>query len=188
MDKEVVKKVHLLICICSLVLSINYMMYVKQNINEIKLINLNTNIIIKPDNYYAINNKIEEKKPSLAKQTVKLKSNKTLSRGGELEYDMTFELTFYSGLACENSKYGAVNCKGVKLFDGIVANNVLPYGTKIKLEGWGNVEVLDVGGSNFDTPHRLDVYVPRIEGESDNEYYNRVQRMGRVKVQGKIIK
>ncbi|MBZ9622940.1 hypothetical protein G9F71_008740 [Clostridium sp. FP2] len=131
---------------------------------------------------------IEDNKIKMIKAK-KLKENKvTASRGGEVEYNMVFTLTFYTNLTSENSSAGGINCRGIKLYDGMVANNKLPYGTKIKLEGWGTVEVLDVGGSNFDVSHRLDVYVPREGGESDNEYFKRVQRMGKVKVQGKIVK
>lgn len=119
----------------------------------------------------------------------KLKQDRiTASRGGNIEYDMVFELTFYTNLASENSSAGGVNCRGIKLYDGMVANNKLSYGTKIKLKGWGTVTVLDSGGNNFDVSHRLDVYVPREGGESDHEYFKRVQRMGRIKVQGFIVK
>jgi hypothetical protein len=117
----------------------------------------------------------------------KLKEDRIAARR-EVEYDMVFTLTFYTNLSSENSSAGGVNCRGIKLYDGMVANNKLSYGTSIKLKGWGTVEVLDVGGSNFDVSHRLDVYVPREDGESDHKYHRRVLNMGRVKVQGKILK
>jgi 3D (Asp-Asp-Asp) domain-containing protein len=191
MTKDIIKKASMLVCMCSLVLVIISIPHTKKNeVAEVTLpiVELNRTVKIKsPNSNLVIQNKVEEKKQPLDKQIVAIKTNKTLSRGGSIDYDTTFELTFYSGLACENSKYGAVNHKGVKLFDGVVANNVLPYKTKIKLDGWGMVEVLDVGGNDFDSSKRLDVYVPRNKGESDGDYYNRVQKMGVVKVKGKII-
>jgi 3D (Asp-Asp-Asp) domain-containing protein len=201
-NKEMMIRFCILCGICGATLGINTALHNK-NYNGIKISQENKVEIKQLDNYEKFMNLVSDsrieleatkKKQEQAEQTRQLKvkqnerKNVSLSRGAFVEYDMTFELTFYSGLNIENSKYGAVGCRGVKLFDGVVASNVIPYGTKIKLQGWGNVEVLDSGGSNFDAPHRLDVYVPRIDGENDREYYKRVQKMGRVKVQGKIIK
>lgn len=102
------------------------------------------------------------------------------------EKEKTFILTFYTSLDCENG-YGAITCRGQKLQDGIVANNVLPLGTKIQLENIGEVVVSDRGGADFNSSNRLDVFVPRRHGESESHYYNRVNNMGRVKVKGTII-
>lgn len=201
MSKEVIRKVYILIGICCLVFTIRTTLHIRQNnsssqkitntiivdaIKEKKPILEKQSVNIKTTKTISKYNQIAYTPPS-KKQTVTLKTNRTISRGSLVEYDTTFELTFYSGLVCENSKYGAVTHKGLKLFDGVVANNVLPYKTKIKLKGWGTVQVLDVGGDSFNSSRRLDVYVPRLEGESDDTYYNRVQKMGRVKVKGKII-
>jgi 3D (Asp-Asp-Asp) domain-containing protein len=202
MTKEVARKICIAIGVYLLTFSVILVNNVRENnINEVKVLPIVERITTKTKAYNSdmANNTVIEKKPMIIKQKsepkksiiekqkTKVKSNITPSRGKQTDYDTTFELTFYSGLVCENSKYGAVTCKGVKLFDGVVANNVLPYKTKIKLSGWGVVEVLDVGGESFDSPYRLDVYVPRIKGESDNKYYNRVQNMGRIKVKGKLI-
>ena len=64
-------------------------------------------------------------------------SKPKLSRRPQVQYQ-NFILTFYTSLDCENG-YGAITCTGKKLRPGMVANNVLPLGTKIYLEGWGNV-------------------------------------------------
>lgn len=99
-----------------------------------------------------------------------------------------FELTFYSSLNCENG-YGAITSTGSKLFDGVVASNHYKINTKIKLQGWGEVTVLDRGSDKyFNNDYRLDVYIPREPNESDSHYYSRVNKMGRVKVKGTIIK
>lgn len=198
MTKKVIRKSSILVVLYSVVFMFCSPIYVevnKTNTGENQTKEATTIIKTKSDPHdIVVLDKPKEEKQIVKKPTKPTKPtnkiinpNKTPSRGGSIDYDTTFELTFYSGLVCENSKYGAVNHKGVKLFDGVVANNVLPYKTKIKLDGWGMVEVLDVGGNNFDSSKRLDVYVPRNQGESDSEYYNRVQKMGCVKVKGKII-
>jgi 3D (Asp-Asp-Asp) domain-containing protein len=99
-----------------------------------------------------------------------------------------FELTFYSSLNCENG-FGAITSTGSKLFDGVVASNHYKINTRIKLQGWGEVTVLDRGSNKyFNNDYRLDVYIPREHGESDSHYFNRVNKMGRVKVKGYIVK
>lgn len=98
-----------------------------------------------------------------------------------------FELTFYTSLPSENGGY-TVTCLGEDLQYGMVANNVLDLGTEIYLEGWGTFTNSDRGGSNFDVIHRLDVLIERGYGENDSEYLKRVNKMGRVKVMGYIVK
>lgn len=122
--------------------------------------------------------KIEEQK--------KQQDQHSLSRGGIEEE--TFILTFYTSLDSENSSAGAVTCTGSKLRAGMVANNVLKLNTKIYLEGYGNVVVADTGGVNFNTRNRLDVFIPRKNGENDYQYKKRVLSMGKIKVKGYIIK
>ena len=101
-----------------------------------------------------------------------------------------FELTFYSSLDIENySGCGGITCTGGKLFDGVVASNYYKINTQIKLQGWGEVTVLDKGSDKyFNNDYRLDVYIPREHNESDSHYYSRVNKMGKVKVKGQIIK
>ena len=111
----------------------------------------------------------------------------TISRGGNINEE-TFELTFYTSLSEENGDYEGVTCNGSKLKGGMVANNKLPQGTKIITKEFGELTVSDRGGKNFNVSNRLDVFVPRINGESDRQYRKRVMSMGRVKVKGIIIK
>lgn len=99
---------------------------------------------------------------------------------------MEFVLTFYTDLDCENG-WGAITCEGKPLRSGIVANNVIPLHTKIYLDGYGEVEVADRGGSNFNSPHRLDVFVARWSGETDAQYKQRVLNMGRQTVKGYYV-
>ncbi|MBY6838651.1 hypothetical protein [Clostridium botulinum] len=100
-----------------------------------------------------------------------------------------FELTFYTSLNCENSIHGAVNCHGQKLSRGTVANNSIPQFTQIYLEGYGEVTVSDKGSFKFfNNSYHLDVFIERELNESDKNYFNRVNNMGRQKVKGRIIK
>lgn len=116
-------------------------------------------------------------------------NKKSLSRGGSnINNEVEITLTFYTSLAEENGGFSGINCSGKKLTPGTVANNVLPLGTKIYTKEFGTLTVADRGGNNFDTIHRLDVYIPREEGESDKDYLTRVNDMGKVKVKGYITK
>ncbi|MBC2582375.1 hypothetical protein [Clostridium sp. DJ247] len=124
-----------------------------------------------------------------SKETLNNNSEKKqLSRGSDINNELDITLTFYSGLADENGGFKGINCSGKKLTPGMVANNVLPQGTKIYTKEYGTLTVADKGGSNFDTVNRLDVYVSRNSGESDEIYRKRVTNMGRVKVRGYIVK
>lgn len=115
-------------------------------------------------------------------------SEKQPSRGGHIDNQVDITLTFYTGLPEENGGYTDINCTGNKLTPGTVANNVLPLGTKIYTNEFGTLTVADRGGSNFDTIHRLDVYISRKSGESNSNYMKRVNDMGRVKIKGYIVK
>ncbi|WP_411682321.1 hypothetical protein [Clostridium thailandense] len=127
----------------------------------------------------------EDKAPA---NSNKNQDSSQLSRGSNLGYEIDIVLTFYTSLAEENGGYRDINCLGQKLTPGMVANNVLPLGTEIHTNEFGTLTVSDRGGNNFNTIHRLDVYIPRNNGESDSDYLKRVNDMGKVKVNGYIIK
>lgn len=101
---------------------------------------------------------------------------------------LTFELSFYTDLNCENG-YGNLTASGKILADGMIANNFLPFGTKIYIEGYGMKTVEDRGSKKyFNSVNKIDVLVPRLSGENDYEYYKRVNAMGRKHVVGYIFK
>lgn len=101
---------------------------------------------------------------------------------------VTFQLSFYSDLNCENG-YGNLTASGKRLTPGMIANNFLPFGTKVYLEGYGVKTVEDVGSSRyFYDVSKVDVFVPRYYGESVGSYYRRVNNMGRRNVTGYILK
>lgn len=100
----------------------------------------------------------------------------------------TFELSFYSDLNCENG-YGNLTANGERLSAGMVANNFLPFNTKVYIEGFGTKRVTDRGSKKYFTNvTKFDVFVPRNGGESDDAYYRRVNNMGRKHIKGYILK
>ncbi|MFW2490132.1 3D domain-containing protein [Clostridium chromiireducens] len=100
-----------------------------------------------------------------------------------------FILTFYTSLNSENSSAGPVTCQNKPLTHGGVANNVIPQNTNIYLEGYGQVTVNDRGSDKyFGVDNRLDVFIEREPGESDRQYYQRVNSYGVQKVNGYIVK
>ena len=99
---------------------------------------------------------------------------------------VTFKTTAYTSLPEENGGY-ETTCNGKPLEGNIVANNTLPQGTKIYLDG-EIYEVGDKGSSRFDNPNRLDMLIERNPGETDSSYKNRVSEFGVQYIEGYIIK
>lgn len=98
----------------------------------------------------------------------------------------TFKNTAYSSLPEENGGY-TVTCNGEPLVGNIVANNTLPQGTRIYMNG-KIYRVADRGSSRFNNPNRLDVLVQRLPGEDIDSYRQRVSDYGVKYTQGYIIK
>jgi 3D (Asp-Asp-Asp) domain-containing protein len=132
--------------------------------------------------------KIEFEQKKTEEERLKKEKQLEAQKKNDIAEFKEFELTFYSSLNCENG-FGAITSTGHKLFDGVVASNHYKINTKIKLQGWGEVVVLDRGSDKyFNNDYRLDVYIPREQGESDSAYFKRVNKMGKMKVKGYIVK
>ena len=103
--------------------------------------------------------------------------------------EVVWEVTYYTDLPEENSyEYGGVNATGEPLAKGMVANNQLALGTKIYVEGYGLKTVEDRGSKrHFSKTNRIDIFIPRKNGESDEAYYKRVNKLGRDKLKGYIF-
>lgn len=100
-----------------------------------------------------------------------------------------FQLTHYTDDDAENIPgQPSTTCTGEKLVDGMVASNHYPLGTKIQLEDGRIVTVSDRGGSDFNNPNRLDVFVERLPGESNSAYKKRMLDLGIISMRGYIIK
>ena len=91
------------------------------------------------------------------------------------------KMTFYGDFAHENGGYAGIDCNGDKLVAGTVASNYYPQGTQFEFNGQ-IFTVRDRGGSNFNNPNRLDVFVPRLNNESDSDYTKRIRHYGVKKV------
>ena len=99
------------------------------------------------------------------------------------------EISYYTDLVIENSKYGNITATGKTLQNGMIANNHLDFGTNVYIEGEGMKVVEDRGSERyFSTVAACDVFVPRIPGENNTEYFNRVNAKGRHYKQAYIIK
>lgn len=101
-------------------------------------------------------------------------SKKTIGVGTPVKITMTF----YGDFAHENGGYAGIDCNGEKLVLGTVASNYYPQGTQFEFNGQV-FTVRDRGGSNFNSPNRLDVFVPRLKNESNRDYSNRIKEYGR---------
>lgn len=99
---------------------------------------------------------------------------------------MTFVTTAYSSLPEENGGWN-VTCNGKPLEGKIVANNTLPQGTKLYLNG-EIYTVADRGSSRFNKINRLDVLIEQNYGESIDQYRKRISNYGVKKINGYILK
>lgn len=101
--------------------------------------------------------------------------------------EVTFQVTVYTDLADEGSGTG-ITASGLPVGPGVAANNVLPLGTKIYVEGLGNYTILDRGGYEFYSKTRVDLFLPRNPGENDVSYKKRALYFGRQFIKGYIYK
>lgn len=97
------------------------------------------------------------------------------------------QVSYYTDLNCENG-FGSINCKGKRLQDGMIANNIMELGTQIYIPELGLKTVEDRGSKKyFDRIDAIDVFIPRQFGETDRQYYKRVNNLGIHKATGYII-
>ena len=145
----------------------------------------------KPVQTKPVQTKPVQTKPVQTKTTkpIATKPIATKSEADSSKKTINFELTFFTTLPQHNGGW-TVTSTGKKLvgLKNTVASNYYPLGTKIFLEGIGEVTVRDRGGPNFNSPKRLDVLVQRKSGESNSAYTKRVWAMGRQKVKGYLTK
>ncbi len=107
---------------------------------------------------------------------------------------INIELTFYTGLVCENTIHGAVDAIGNDLKYGTVAiPRDFELGTQFEIDGYnGTFNGTDRGSIYHirvkdDGTIRLDMFIPRNDGESDDAWWERVNAMGRIHTTGYII-
>lgn len=108
----------------------------------------------------------------------------------------TFVVTYYTSLGMENGGYENLAARGNELKEGTVATSAhIPFDTKFNLPEIGEV-VVDDRMAGWAVEKRkadhgehtipVDVYVPRAEGESDEDYFTRVDNMGVKVVDGTV--
>ena len=101
-------------------------------------------------------------------------------------------LSHYTDSAEENGGYAGLDAMGQKLKWGTLASNNFKKGTKIYIEQYEHVfTVSDVGSSKYlkklsDGSIKVDVFVPRRDGESRTDYRQRVLNLGIIKTYGYI--
>lgn len=133
----------------------------------------------------SIQEQIEKDRIEFEKQKAE-KENESKEQNKEWQ---EFIVSFYTGLDEENSIYGAVNCRMKPLERGMVANNTLPYGTKIYLDNdYGIRTVADTGGVNFNTSNRIDMFVEKRDDENEHQWKKRSDSYGIRYIRGYIIK
>lgn len=128
----------------------------------------------------SLKNQLNAKKEVSAKTASADYPTQSISRGtASRGTPVTITLTFYGDGADENGGYAGLNAYSQKLSAGMVASNVYPRGTQFQLPSGQILEVQDKGGSHFNSYNRLDVFVPRLSGESDDAYARRISKLGR---------
>lgn len=99
--------------------------------------------------------------------------------------EIEFKVTAYSSLPEENGGY-TITCNGEPLEGNILANNTIPQGTKVILDGV-EYEIADRGSSRFNKRNRVDMLIERLPNESVDEYRKRVSDFGVKHIKGYII-
>lgn len=120
------------------------------------------------------NNKLNSYNVSSYARNIDKEKDKHKEKGTPIQ--MT--ITFYGDGADENGGYAGITATGAKLQDGMVASNYYAFGTKFKLNG-KVYTVSDRGGSSFNSPNKLDVFIPRRAGESTSAYKARIRKYGK---------
>lgn len=104
--------------------------------------------------------------------------------------EVNFKISFYTSLACENTKYGAVDAMGNSLKYGTIAvPKNIPLKSKFHIDDEEFV-ARDRGGKIKwidENTMKIDIFIPRKKGESDSQYYKRVNNMGIQSAKGYYI-
>ena len=139
-------------------------------------------------------NPVEEQPVVSAPQTIQEKEKPKENTSTVKEVNV--RVSFYTSLASENGGYAGMNAINGRLSLGsISAPKSIPFGSIISIPEMQNLlgitefTVDDRGGAIYvrdDGVYKLDVYVPQRQGESDNDYFNRVNNMGIVNTKAKI--
>lgn len=108
--------------------------------------------------------------------------------------EINVEISFYTSLIEENTPLGGIDAQGNPLVWGTLAvPRSVKLGTKFEIEGYeGNTFVARDRGSvkhiriKEDGTYRIDMFVPRKQGENDSQYWQRVNNYGKIKRKAKM--
>lgn len=136
----------------------------------------------------------EEKKSEVAS------TNYDISNKKENYIPTTFSITFYTETDGENGGWGGMVANNKKIAPGMVAGGSRSqFGQRICIPSFGQhiaglegiqefvIEDLMAEHEYAKGDNRIDVYVPKLPGESESAYENRVNSYGRYQVQGYLI-
>lgn len=107
-------------------------------------------------------------------------------------YGIDVEMSFYTSLIEENTSYGSVDAQGNPLTFGTIAiPRDIALGTRLHINNVGDFVGRDRGSRKHirikeDGTWRIDVFIPRIKGETDNQYWRRVNNYGKVKERASV--
>ena len=133
-------------------------------------------------------NKVNERFDRIEEQRRQEEEKKRREEEERNSYNIELIFSFYTSLSSENGGNEGIACTGSKLKYGDLASNVWGLGTKFKTQDGQIFTVTDKGGSHFNSYNRVDCYMPRQTGESDYQYYKRVNNMGHKTITVKLIK
>ena len=142
------------------------------------------------ENYYKLKEEFKTKQNIINRVNERFDRIEEKKRKEEKENSYNIELifSFYTSLSSENGGNEGITCTGSKLKYGDLASNVWGLGTQFKTQDGQIFTVADKGGSHFNSYNRVDCYIPRQIGESDYQYYKRVNNMGHKTITVKLIK
>ena len=144
------------------------------------------------ENYYKLKEEFKTKQNIINRVNERFDKIEEQRRQERIEkensYNIELIFSFYTSLSLENGGNEGITCTGSKLKYGDLASNVWRLGTKFKTQDGQIFTVVDKGGSHFNSYNRVDCYIPRQIGESDYQYYKRVNNMGHKTVSVKLIR
>ena len=141
------------------------------------------------ENYYKLKEEFKTKQNIINRVNERFDKIEEKKRKEEEENSYNIELifSFYTSLSSENGGNEGITCTGSKLKYGDLASNVWELGTQFETQNGQIFTVADKGGSHFNSYNRVDCYIPRNNGESDYQYYKRVNDMGHKTITVKLI-
>ena len=169
----------------------NTVAYANNTVEKVTFNKINNDNIPKiyEENYHKLKEEFKTKQNIINRVNERFDKIEERKRKEEEEsYDIELIFSFYTSLSSENGGNEGITCTGSKLKYGDLASNVWGLGTKFKTQSGEIFTVSDFGGNNFNSYNRVDCYIHRQIGESDYQYYKRVNNMGHKTITVKLIK